>query len=157
VRTEKGLTSKGQQNGKKRWAGYLRRTASRRRWPEVVAGGSRSSARVALLLRASGLTKERWRLGQGEADGEDKAPTWAGLVSKMGHNVSSNGPKWPDTYQPKYPIFFLFFFFGYLVDTYPWSIGYVSVSNMYPTRIRQSRAVSVFCRFLQLNHIFLLL
>jgi hypothetical protein len=39
--------------------------------------------------------------------------------------------------------FSLIVFYGYLLDTYPSCIGYVSISGAYPARIRASAAVSV--------------
>jgi hypothetical protein len=35
------------------------------------------------------------------------------------------------------------YFFGYSLDTYPWRIRYVSVPDMYPTRIHVSGDVSM--------------
>jgi hypothetical protein len=74
------------------------------------------------------------------------APTWAGPLSKLGQNISTNGLNSQDTYRSKYPICFMYFIFGYSLDTYPRHIGYVSVSDTYPSRIGEFGGVSVFCR-----------
>jgi hypothetical protein len=66
-------------------------------------------------------------------------------LSKLGQNVSTNGLNSPDTYRPKYSICFIYFIFGYSLDMYPRRIGYVSVSDMYPSRIDEFDGVSVFC------------
>ena len=88
----------------------------------------------------TGVTK--WRLGQGEGQERDLY-----LRGGLGlcRNVPTNGPKSADTYRPKYPISFIYFIFGYSVDTYPRRIGCVSVSGAYPPRIREFPDVSVFC------------
>jgi hypothetical protein len=73
------------------------------------------------------------------------ALTWAGPLSKLGQNVSTNGLNSPDMYRPRYPVCFIYFIFRYSLDMYPWHIGYVSVSDMYPSCIDEFGSVSVFC------------
>jgi hypothetical protein len=55
----------------------------------------------------------------------------------MGQDVSVNGPRWPNTYRKKYPIYLHLFFFWilhrYVSRTYPTSIGIGYVSR-YPIR-----------------------
>jgi hypothetical protein len=78
-------------------------------------------------------------IGRGSVDRERVyAPTWAGPLSKLGQNVSTNGLNSPDTYRPKYPICFIYFIFGYSLDTYPRRIGYVSIA--YQIRIHHISA-----------------
>jgi hypothetical protein len=85
--------------------------------------------------------------------GEGISPTWARPLSKLGQNVSTNGLNSPDTYQPKYHICFIYFIFRYSLDTYPWRIRYVFVSDTYPSRIGEFGDVSVFCRWVQVLEI----
>jgi hypothetical protein len=112
----------------------------------VVAGGR---GPWSPLLHASRSRLQR-RLGHGVGIGRgsvDKkrvyAPTWAGPLSKLDQNVSINGLNSPDTYRPKYHICFIYFIFGYSLDTYPQHIGYVS--DTYPSRIGEFGVESVFC------------
>jgi hypothetical protein len=83
-------------------------------------------------------------IGRGSVDRERVyAPTWAGPLSKLGQNVSTNGLNSPDTYWPKYHICFIYFIFRYSLDMYPRRIRYVS--DTYPSRIGEFGDVSVFC------------
>jgi hypothetical protein len=75
-------------------------------------------------------------IGRGSVDRERVyAPTWVGPLSKLGQNISTNGLN-SYTYRLKYPICFIYFIFGYSLDTYP-------------SRIGEFGGVSVFCRWIE--------
>jgi hypothetical protein len=148
VRTEKGFTSKGQQHRKKRRVGRTKEGT----FTGVVAAGGRGRGHPCCVPHGPDSRGGGHRVGirRGSVDRERVyAPTWAGSLSKLGQNVSANWLNSPDTYRLKYPICLIYFIFGYSLDIYPWRIGYVSLSDTYPSRIGEFGSVLVFCRWHQ--------